>query len=407
MSDQERFALPEVTNRKMAFDFITAGESHGKGLVAIIEGLPAGLPIDPAFINHQLWRRQQGYGRGGRMKIESDEVEILSGVRHGHTLGSPVSFFIRNRDFDNWQDVMAIEPREFEEEKRARRLTRPRPGHTDLAGGLKFDTHDLRDILERASARETAARVAVGAFAKLLLREINIEIGSHTAMIGGVPEKPIRATWKQITTIPDDSVLRCVDNEAERRMIALIDSTKEARDTLGGIFEVVARGVVAGLGSHTQWNRKIDGRLGQAIMCIPAVKAVEIGMGVGVSYSTGSQVHDEIGYNPAERSFTRPTNRAGGIEGGITNGSEVRVSGHLKPISTLRQPLASVDVITKEESAAAFERSDIVAVPAAGVIGEAMVAIVLADAAREKFGGDSLGEMKRNFEGYLEQLKRY
>ena len=391
----------------MTFDFTTAGESHGKGLVAIIEGLPAGLPVDLAFINRQLWRRQQGYGRGGRMKIESDEIEIISGVRHGHTLGSPISFLIRNRDFDNWQDVMAIEPREFEDEKRARRLTRPRPGHTDLAGGLKYDTHDLRDILERASARETAARVAVGAFAKLLLRELNIEIASHTAMIGGVPEKPIRATWEQITAILDDSPLRCADSEAEQKMIALIDSTKEAKDTLGGIFEVVARGVVAGLGSHTQWNRKIDGRLGQAIMCIPAVKAVEIGMGVGVSYSTGSQVHDEIGYNPAGHSFTRPTNRAGGIEGGITNGSEVRVSGHLKPISTLRQPLASVDVITKKESAAAFERSDIVAVPAAGIIGEAMVAIVLADAAREKFGGDSLGEMKRNFEGYLEQLSRY
>jgi chorismate synthase len=389
------------------FNFITAGESHGKGLVAIIEGLPAGLSIDPAFINRELWRRQQGYGRGGRMKIESDEVEFLSGVRHGKTLGSPISLLIRNRDFENWQDVMAVEPREFADEKRARKLTRPRPGHTDLAGGLKYDTHDLRDILERASARETAARVAVGAFAKLLLKEIDVELASHTAMIGSVPDKPIKATWEQITAIPDDSPLRCVDKEAEEKMVALIDATKEAKDTLGGIFEVVARGVVAGLGAHTQWNRKIDGRLAQAIMCIPAVKAVEIGMGVDVSRSTGSRVHDEIGYNSAERTFARPTNRAGGIEGGITNGEEVRVSGHLKPISTLRQPLASVDVITKQESAAAFERSDIVAVPAAGVIGEAMVAIVLADAAREKFGGDSLGEMKRNFEGYLEQLKLY
>ena len=389
------------------FNFITAGESHGKGLVAVIEGLPAGLPIDPAFINRHMWRRQQGYGRGGRMKIESDEVEILSGVRHGKTLGTPISLLIRNRDFENWQDVMAVEPREFEDEKRARKLTRPRPGHTDLAGGLKYDTHDLRDILERASARETAARVAVGAFARLLLNEIGTEIASHTAMIGGVPDEPIKATWEQITAIGDDSPLRCTDKGAEGQMIALIDATKEARDTLGGVFEVVARGVVAGLGSHTQWNRKIDGRLAQAIMCIPAVKAVEIGMGVEVSRTTGSRVHDEIGYNLSERRFTRPTNRAGGIEGGITNGEEVRVTGHLKPISTLRQPLASVDVITKQESAAAFERSDIVAVPAAGVIGEAMVAIVLADVAREKFGGDSLGEMKRNFEGYLEQLRRY
>jgi chorismate synthase len=391
----------------MYFDFITGGESHGKGLVAIIEGLPAGLPIDPAFINRELWRRQQGYGRGGRMKIESDEAEILSGVRHGKTLGSPVSLLIRNRDFENWQDVMAVEPREFVDEKRARRLTRPRPGHTDLAGGLKYDTHDLRDILERASARETAARVAVGAFAKLLLRELGVQIASHTAMIGGVPETPIKANWEQIKAIPDDSQLRCVDTEAEGKMIALIDATKDAKDTLGGIFEVVARGVPPGLGSHTQWNRKIDGRLAQAVMCIPAVKAVEIGAGVEVSRSTGSRIHDQIGYNQTGRAFSRSSNRAGGIEGGITNGEEVRVSGHLKPISTLRQPLASVDVITKEESAAAFERSDIVAVPAAGVIGEAMIAIVLADAAREKFGGDSLGEMKRNFEGYLEQLKRY
>lgn len=389
------------------FNFITAGESHGKGLVAVIEGLPAGLPVDPAFINHEMWRRQQGYGRGGRMKIESDEVEIISGVRHGETLGTPVSLLIRNRDFENWQDVMAVEPREFTDEKRARKVTRPRPGHTDLAGGLKYDTHDLRDILERASARETAARVAVGAFARLLLKQIGIEVSSHTAMIGGVPDEPIKATWEQITAISDDSPLRCADRDAEQKMIALIDATKEAKDTLGGIFEVVAHNVIAGLGSHTQWNRKIDGRLAQAIMCIPAVKAVEIGAGVEVSRATGSQVHDEIGYNEPERRFTRPTNRAGGIEGGITNGEDVRIGGHLKPISTLRQPLASVDVVTKQESAAAFERSDIVAVPAAGVIGEAMVAIVLADAAREKFGGDSLGEMKRNFEGYLEQLKRY
>jgi chorismate synthase len=389
------------------FTFTTAGESHGKGLVVIIEGLPAGLAVDLASINRQMWRRQQGYGRGGRMKIESDEAEIISGVRHGKTLGSPVSLLIRNRDFENWQEVMNVEPREFAEEKRARRLTRPRPGHTDLAGGLKYDTHDLRDILERASARETAARVAAGAFARVLLKEIGIEIASHTAMIGGVPAEPVPARWEEIISIAEDSPLRCADKEAEAAMIALIDQTKEAKDTLGGIFEVAARGVVAGLGSHTQWGRKIDGRLAQAIMCIPAVKAVEIGAGVRVSRATGSQIHDEIGYNESARKFTRPTNRAGGIEGGITNGEEIRVLGHLKPISTLRRPLASVDVVTKQESEAAFERSDIVAVPAAGVIGEAMVAIVLADAAREKFGGDSLGEMKRNFEGYLEQIRQY
>ena len=397
-----------ASNLRMSeFSFITAGESHGKGLVTIIEGLPAGLAVDVAVINHELWRRQQGYGRGGRMKIESDEAEIISGVRHGKTIGSPVSFIIRNRDFENWQDVMAVEPRQFDDDKRARKLTRPRPGHTDLAGGLKYDTHDLRDILERASARETAARVAAGAFAKLFLRELGIEVGSHTAMIGGVPDEPIKATWEQIKAVPEDSRLRCVDKEAEQKMVELIDSTKDDKDTLGGIFEVIARGVVAGLGSHTQWSRKIDGRLAQAIMCIPAVKAVEIGAGTSVSRTTGSRVHDEIQYNDQSRTFTRPTNRAGGIEGGITNGEDVRVLGHLKPISTLRQPLASVDVVTKQDSAAAFERSDIVAVPAAGVIGEAMVAIVLADAAREKFGGDSLAEAMRNFESYLEQLRLY
>src|SRR2546425_4626720 len=274
------------------FNFTTAGESHGKALVAIVEGLPAGLSVDPAFINQELWRRQQGYGRGGRMKIEKDEVEIVSGVRHGKTLGTPVSLLIRNRDFENWEDVMAVEARKFADEKRARRLTRPRPGHTDLAGGLKYDTHDLRDILERASARETAARVAVGAIAKLLLAEIGTEIASHTAMIGGLPREPIKATWQQITEIPEDSQLRCVDRETEVKMIALIDATKDAKDTLGGIFEVVARGVMAGLGSHIQWNRKIDGRLAKAIMCIPAVKAVEIGVGIEVSRSTGSQIHD-------------------------------------------------------------------------------------------------------------------
>ena len=391
----------------MSFRFNTAGESHGKALIALCEGLPAGLPVDLDSINRQMWRRQQGYGRGGRMKIEKDEVEVLSGVRHGKTLGTPVALLIRNRDFENWQDVMAVEPRDFLNEKQERKLTRPRPGHTDLAGGLKYDTHDLRDILERASARETAARVAVGALARLLLKELGIEIASHTAMIGGVPTEPIKATWEMISAIADESPLRCADHKTEAEMIALIDSTKEAKDTLGGIFEVVARGVVPGLGSHTQWNKKLDGRLAQAIMCIPAVKAVEIGMGVEVSRATGSRVHDEIGYNSTEGRFTRPTNRAGGIEGGITNGEEVRVLGHLKPISTLRRPLASVDVVTKEESAAAFERSDIVAVPAAGVIGEAMVAIVLADAAREKFAGDSLAEMKRNFDGYVEQLRRY
>ncbi|PYP84975.1 MAG: chorismate synthase [Blastocatellia bacterium AA13] len=389
------------------FTFTTAGESHGKGLIVIIEGVPAGLSIDPVSIDHQLWRRQQGYGRGGRMKIEQDQAEILSGVRHGKALGSPIAILIRNRDYENWQDVMSVEPREIADEKRARKLTRPRPGHADLAGGLKYDTHDLRDILERASARETAARVAAGAIARSLIGELGVQIASHTAMIGGIPDKPIEADWNRIISLPDDSQLGCIDSEAERRMIALIDSTKDDKDTLGGIFEVVARGVPPGLGSHTQWNRKLDGILAQAIMCIPAVKAVEIGLGAGVSAETGSKVHDEIGYDPETGAFPRLSNRAGGIEGGMTNGEEIRVRGHLKPISTLRRPLASVDVVTKRESSAAFERSDIVAVPAAGVIGEAMISIVLASAALEKFGGDSIGEFRRNHEGYVNQLRDY
>jgi len=389
------------------FKFVTAGESHGKGLVTVIEGLPAGLPVDAESINHQLWRRQQGYGRGGRMKIEKDEAEIISGIRHGRTIGSPIALLIRNRDWENWQDVMAVEDRQFDDEKRARRLTRPRPGHTDLAGGIKYDARDLRDILERASARETTARVAAGALARCLLNQLGIELASHTCMIGGIPNNPVAATWEEISALPDDSPLRCVDAEAQARMISLIDATTDAKDTLGGIFEVVARGVVVGLGSHVQWNQKLDGRLAQAITSIPAVKAVEIGAGVEVSRTTGSRIHDEIGYDSSGQRFTRPTNRAGGIEGGITNGEELRIKGHLKPISTLRRPLASVDISSKAESAAAFERSDIVAVPAAGVIGEAMTAIVLADAAREKFGGDSLSEMMRNYQGYTDQVRQY
>ena len=389
------------------FSFVTSGESHGKGLIVTIQGLPAGLPIDCDQIDFQLRRRQQGYGRGGRMKIERDEVEVFSGIRHGRTLGSPVSLIIKNRDYENWKDVMDVKEHQFSDDKRARRLTRPRPGHTDLAGGIKYDTHDLRDILERASARETAARVAAGAVARLLLAELGIEIASHSAMIGSIPGRPMSPSWEQITAIPEDSPLRCVDRVLEAEMISLIDRTREAKDTLGGVFEVVAKGVVIGLGSHVHWDTKLDGRLAQAIMSIPAVKAVELGNGIEAAQSTGSQVHDEIGYNQEERRFVRPTNRAGGLEGGITNGQELRVRGYLKPISTLRRPLASVDVVTKQESVAAFERSDIVAVPAAGVIGEAMVAIVLAGAAGEKFGGDSIDETRRNYQGYLNQIQQY
>jgi chorismate synthase len=390
----------------MFFNFTTAGESHGKSLVAIVEGLPAAMPVDVEKINHELWRRQQGYGRGARQKIETDAVEILSGVRHGKTLGSPISLLIENKDWRNWTEIMSVEKPEIEP-KNLRRVTRPRPGHADLAGGLKFNTRDMRDILERASARESAARVACGAFAKQLLENFGVEIRSHVIQLGGIPENPINADWEIISNISEDSPLRCADKLAETAMIEKIDQTKKAGDTLGGIFEVVAKNVVAGLGSHVSWREKLDGRLAQAVVSVPAVKAAEIGEGVRNANLFGSEVHDEIGYDAESRRFTRPTNRAGGLEGGITNGEEIRVRGFLKPISTLKTPLSSVDIETKEESKAAFERSDVTAVPAAGVIGEAMVAIVLADAFRQKFGGDSLGEMLRNFASYVEQTKCY
>ena len=388
------------------FRFTTAGESHGRALVAIVEGLPAGMPVDVELMNHELQRRQWGYGRGGRMKIEQDRAEILSGVRHGLTLGSPLALMIQNKDWANWTDVMAVEQRDLPADK-SRRLKRPRPGHADLPGGLKFATRDLRDVLERASARETAARVACGALAKQLLVVFAVEIRSHVIQLGGIPTEPLELSWKKISAIPDDAPLRCADKKLQDRMIKLIDKKREAGDTLGGIFEVVARGVMPGIGSHTAWDLKLDGRLAQAIMSIPAVKAVAIGAGAQASSLPGSEVHDEIGYNKGTQEFIRATNRAGGLEGGITNGEELRVRGHLKPLSTLRRALRSVDIDTKEEELAAFERSDITAVPAAGVIGEAMVALTLAGAMREKFGGDSLGEMRRNCEGYREQLRGY
>lgn len=391
----------------MIFRFTTAGESHGKALMAVIEGIPAGLAIDIDFINLQLWRRQQGYGRGHRMKIESDKVEIISGVRHGFAIGSPIALVIENKDFTNWQDVMSVQAVENLDEKRARRVKRPRPGHADLAGGVKFQTHDLRDILERSSARETAARVAVGAFAKLLLKAFDVEIASHIIMLGGIPEEPIWASWEEILQIQEDTELRCVSKEITQQMLEHIDKTKEFGDTLGGIFEVVAKDVPLGLGSHTQWDLRLDGLLAQSVMAIQAVKAVEIGLGTQGARLAGSKFHDEIGYNKETKLFIRPTNRAGGIEGGISNGEEIRVRGYLKPISTLRKPLQSVDVDTKDASLAAFERSDITAVPAAGVIGEAAVAIVLADAMRKKFGGDSLKEMKTNFLHYKKDLSNY
>jgi chorismate synthase len=390
------------------FRFNTAGESHGRALVAIVEGLPAGLAVDAEGINRELERRQWGYGRGGRMKIERDRAEILSGVRHGRTLGSPVALQIENKDWKNWTDVMSAEsPRVEVPEEKMRRVRRPRPGHADLAGGLKYDARDMRDILERASARETAARVACGALARQLLAAFGVELRSHVVQLGGIPSAPLEVDWGGVAAIPEDAPLRCADAAAQEAMVALVDEKRREGDTLGGVFEVVARGVVAGLGSHTSWEAKLDGRLARAVMSIPAVKAVAIGAGVEAASLPGSQVHDEIGYDAGARAFTRPTNRAGGLEGGITNGEELRVRGFLKPISTLRRALRSVDIETKEEQSAAFERSDVTAVPAAGVIGEAMVALTLAEALREKFGGDHLEEMRRNFDSYVEQLRKY
>ena len=411
----------------MHFKFTTAGESHGKALVAIVEGLPAGLPIDIAVIDHELWRRQQGYGRGGRMKIETDTVEILSGVRHGKTLGSPIALMINNDDFVHWQDVMsAVELKK--EPKNPRKVTRPRPGHADLAGGQKFQTRDLRDILERASARETAARVACGAIAKQLLASFGVAIKSHVIKLGHVQIVPLHQAWEAICDIPLDSPLNCADDHIQDEMIKLIDQAKVDGDTLGGIFEVVTKGLPVGLGAHTSWEDKLDGRIARAVMSIHAIKAVEIGEGVANAGRHGSQVHDEIFFSSPpyeggvdaasadgvvlsqsndESGFHRKTNRAGGLEGGITNGEELRVRGYMKPISTLRKPLHSVDINTKEEDLAAFERSDITAVPAAGVIGEAMLAVVLANEMREKFGGDSLDEMKRNYDAYSESLTNY
>lgn len=406
----------------MFFKFTTAGESHGKALISIVEGLPAAMLVDKAAIDYELWRRQQGYGRGGRMKIESDTVEFLSGVRHGQTIGSPIAILIENRDFVHWKDVMSAdalsdtdvsEPviKENADAPKVRRVvTRPRPGHADLAGGQKFGARDLRNILERASARETAARVAAGALAKQLLAQFGIEIKSHVTKLGTVPVEPLEKTWEEIAAITHDSPLACSDKAVEAEMIALVDEAKKNGDTVGGIFEVVAKGVIPGLGSHTSWYEKLDGRIAQAFMSIQAVKAVEIGTGVANAGRFGSDVHDEIYWaepGAVATGFRRSTNRAGGLEGGITNGEELRVRGYLKPISTLRKALHSVNIDTKEEDIAAFERSDITAVPAAGVIGEAMLAIVLANAMREKFGGDSIDEMKQNFDSYVSVLSKY
>ena len=387
--------------------FRTAGESHGQALIALVEGIPAHLSIDFDFIDQELKRRQSGYGRGGRMKIERDQVRFLSGVRHGKTIGSPIAMMVENRDWANWEEIMSV--REISAEAATkRRVTRPRPGHTDLAGSLKYNHTDARNILERSSARETAARVAAGGLAKVFLKVFGIEVLSHTTAIGRarVPEDLI-VSWQQLETIRDDEVVRCALPDIAREMVKEIETAQKDGDTVGGTFEVVARGVPVGLGSHTGWDTRLDGRLAQAVMCVNAVKAVEIGKGVRIAYTRGSEAHDEIAYDNQERRFYHLTNRAGGVEGGITNGEEVRVVGYLKPISTLKKALRSVDMVTKEPFLAQYERSDTCTVPAAGVIGESMVALVLATAFLEKFGGDSVEETTRNYNAYLDQLRAY
>jgi chorismate synthase len=387
--------------------FRTAGESHGPALIALVEGIPAHLPIDFDFIDDELKRRQGGYGRGGRMKIEKDQVRFLSGVRHGKTIGSPISMMIENRDWPNWEEIMAA--REvLSDAATKRRVTRPRPGHTDLAGSLKYNHTDARNILERSSARETAARVACGGLAKVFLRHFGMDVLSHTTAIGNARVSPgLMASWQQLEAIRGDDVVRCVIPEVAQSMVREIENAQKDGDTIGGTFEVVAVGVPVGLGSHTSWETRLDGRLAQSIMCVNAVKAVEIGQGVRIAYDRGSQAHDEIAYDTENRRFYHLSNRAGGIEGGITNGEEIRVVGYLKPIPTLKKALRSVDMISKEPFLAQHERSDTCTVPAAGVIGESMVALVLAAAFLEKFGGDSITETKRNYESYLQQLRDY
>ena len=400
----------------MTLKFSTAGESHGKALVALVEGLPAGLPVSAEWVDRELVRRMQGYGRGARMKIERDHIEWLSGVRAGETLGSPVAMLNPNRDWGNWEDVMAHEAAEPGELRR-RRVTRPRPGHADLVGVLKYDRVDARDILERASARETTARVAAGALAKRLLDEFGVEIGSHVVSLGGILAAPPAQLPVPLNDAADRSEVRVLDAAVEAEIVRRIDAAKKAGDTLGGEVEVVARGVVVGLGSHVSWDRKLDGRLAGMLMSIPAVKAVEVGLGVEAARRPGSRVHDPIDPSPdaargprppaggdLRAGFRRPSNNAGGLEGGITTGEPLVLRVAMKPISTLMSPLPTVDLATGQPANAQSERSDVTAVPAMGVIAEALTAIVLADAMLEKFGGDSLAEMRRNFDGYVASL---
>jgi chorismate synthase len=381
---------------------LTAGESHGPDVSAILEGIPAGLLLSVEDIRRDMKRRQLGYGRGGRMKIEIDDVEFTAGIRHATTLGSPIGFLIRNRDFANWQDVMGIW--EAAEQKRA--VHRPRPGHADLAGGLKYSHKDLRNVLERASARETVARVAAGSICRQLLKVFGIEVASHVITIGHITLESRDVGWDEIQRVQDSDLLRCVDSEVEKRMIGEVDEAKKKKDTLGGIFQVVARNVPPGLGSHVQWDQKIDGRIAQAILSVPAVKGVAVGDAFLQAHSWGSEAHDEIFFSH-DRGFYHKTNRAGGTEGGITNGEEIRVLGAMKPLSTLMKPLKSVDIWTKQSEDAVVERSDVCSVPAAGVVAEAMMALVLTDALLEKFSSDSMTELTAAVEHYREMLREF
>ena len=390
--------------------FSTAGESHGESLVALLSGMPAGVPIDQARVNRELWRRQQGYGRGGRMRIETDTAHFLSGVRHGKTIGSPIAIAIENRDWKNWTEALPVGAGDPAKHKA---VASPRPGHADLAGALKFDFPDARYVLERASARESTARVAAGAVAKQLLLELGIDVASHVIRVGGA-ELERDATWEEIGALraKNEVLLNCVDADAEARMKAEVDAVLRTGDTVGGVFEVIVRGAPPGLGTCANWDERLDGVLAQAVMSLQAVKAVEIGRGVTAAESLGSEVHDAIGYareaaNGRHTRFTREHNNAGGVEGGISNGEDIVVRGYLKPISTLRRPLQSVRFDTREETKAAYERSDVCVVPAAGVAAEAMVALAVAKLALEKFGGDSLRELKRNYDGYVEQVGKY
>jgi chorismate synthase len=386
--------------------FSTAGESHGEALVAMVSGLPAGVPVDQVFLDRELWRRQKGYGRGGRMRIERDTAHILSGVRHGKTIGSPVAMTIANNDWKNWEEILPVEAGDPAKHKA---VASPRPGHADLAGSLKYDFPDARYVLERASARESAARVACGAMAKMLLRALGVEVASHVIRVGGA-ELSRAAAWEEIAALQakDDVLLNCIDAQDEQKMKAEVDAVLKTGDTVGGVFEVVVHGLAPGVGTHANWDERMDGLLAQAVMSLQAVKAVEIGRGVTAAESLGSAVHDAIGYEgEGFTKFSREQNNAGGIEGGISNGEDVVVRGYLKPISTLRRPLGSVSFATREPVKAAYERSDVCVVPAAGVAAEAMVALTVARLVVEKFGGDSLREMERNYNGYCEQVRKY